>query len=645
MPRLFRRPAVALAVISAGVVGLPGEVPTPGPAAVHDTAIPVGGAGSAAKADGWSAVVPVPDGTESIALAWDGATDGELQVRSRADGGSWSVWVDLDGDGSDGDDGRVPLRSVVGPVFVGDADEVEVAVTRGPLGARTLHALRIDDPPAVPGVTGAFGASPAGAAVGQPGILGRDVWGAAPWTPGRNGCEPEPTTARVRFAVLHHTVTTNNYAPEQVDDEIRSVQYVHQNLEGFCDIAYNFVVDRFGRTWEGRAGGIDRGVVGGHSKGFNTGSVGVVLLGQHHPGASPGAVPVSPAARGALVDLLRWKFALHGVDARARVAVTSRCDTTTGPCRYPAGQTAVINTIVGHRDVQLTACPGNLAQPIVSQIRGEVADAVNAGGPFFPLPGWEPDPADRPPVVTLDAWGGVHPAGSAAAVPAGDFWPLRRYARGIGGTAAGGWVVDLHGGLHAYGSAPRVASPLYQPGADVARAVVGSPATGSGYILDADGALHEFGAAPPVALSGYWPGLDLARDLTLQPGLGGLGGWKLDAFGGIHAFGTALPAVGTGYWPGWRIARAIAANPSGSGGWVLDGFGGLHPFGGAPPLSGNRGYRQGVDAFRDLVMISPTGGYAIDVDGVAWPIGDAPVITTQLTSFGARLGLGLAAGS
>jgi hypothetical protein len=639
VPALFRRPAVALAVVSVGVLGLPGEPATPGPAPVHDTPIALGGLGSAAKTDGWSTVVGVPDGTESVALAWDGDTTVEVRLRSRADGGAWSPWVDLHADTAHGEDDRAPLRNVVGPVFVDDADDIEVVVEDGVLAGLTLHALRVDDPPSAGGL---FGVAPAGAAVGQPGILSRESWGAAPWVSGRNGCQEVPSTARVRFAVLHHTVTTNAYAPEQTDDEIRSVQYVHQNIEGYCDIAYNFVVDRFGRVWEGRSGGVDRGVVGGHAKGFNTGSFGVVLLGQHHPGASPPAASVSPASRAAVVNLLRWKFAHHGIDARARVAVTSRCDTSTGPCRYPAGQTVVINTIVGHRDVQLTACPGGLAYPIVSQIRSEVADVVNASGPFFPLPGWEPEPADRPAVLTLDAWGGVHPAGSAAAVPAGAFWPLNRFARGIGGTATGGWVVDLHGGLHPYGSAPAVRSPLYRPGSDVARSVAAWQQTG-GYILDADGRIHAFAGAPGLQSSGVWPGQELARDIALLPS--GFGGWTLDAFGGIHPLGAALPVSGTGYWPGWRIARAIAANPAGVGGWVMDGFGGLHEFGGAPDLSGNRGYRAGVDAFRDLVMISPTGGYAIDTDGVAWPIGDAPVITTQLTSFGARLGLGIVAGS
>lgn len=629
-PKL-RRPAAALAVASVGVVGLPGQAPAAPIAPVHDTAIAVGGAGSSAKAAGWHAVVDVPDGTESVAIAWDGERDGAVRLRSRAGAGApWSGWVDLHAESGHGEDGTTPARTVVGPVFVGDAGDVELAVEHGALPALTVHALEIGDvPPAPSGV--------AGAAVGQPGIVPRSSWGAAAWS-----CNSPPSTARARFAVLHHTVTTNSYSSEQADDEIRAVQYVHQNLEGYCDIAYNFVVDRFGRTWEGRDGGVDQAIIGGHSKGFNTGSIGVVLLGQHHRGASPPAASVTPAARAAVVNLLRWKFAHHGIDARARVAVTSLCDTSTGPCRYPSGQNVVLNTIVGHRDVQLTACPGDLAQPIVSAIRSEVADVVNVSGPFFPLPGWQPeDAAEKPPVLTLDAWGGVHPAGSAEAVPSNAFWPLFRAARGIGGDAGGGWIVDLHGGLHEYGSAPHVDTPLYRRDLDIARAVVGSPDSGAGYILDAYGGLHPFGGAPAVTSTGYWFGRDLARDITLLPG--GVGGWKVDAYGGLHRFGLAPPVSGAGYWPGWDIARAIAANPSGIGGWVLDGFGGLHPFGGAPPVGGNAGYRN-ADVFRDLVMTSATGGYAVDTDGVPWPVGDAEPVISQLTSFGARLGKGIVAG-
>lgn len=634
MLRLFRsaaprRAAAALALASVGVLGLPGAPPAPGVAPVDDTTIVLGAPGSA-KARGWSTVADVPGGTESVALAWDGSPTGEVRLRSHGPDG-WSDWLDLHADPTHAPDHDAPDRTVVGPVWVADADAVEVEVEEGSLQGLTLHALRIGDPPPPPPGS----VRPAAAAVGQPGIHPRSQWGAADWR-----CNDAPSTARLRFAVLHHTVTTNAYSADQTAAQIRSVQHTHQNLQGYCDIAYNFVVDRFGRIWEGRAGGVDRAVIGGHAKGFNTGSLGVVLLGQHHRGASPAAASVSSAARGAVVNLLRWKFAHHGVDARARVTVRSLCDPSTGPCRYAAGTDVTLNTIVGHRDVQLTACPGDLAQPIVAAIRGEVGDVVQSGGPFHPLPGWEPEGTDRPAVLALDAWGGLRPAGSADAVPHHAYWPRWRAARAVGGDARGGWVLDLYGGLHAYGNAPRVGSPLYLPGMDIARSVVRIPGSGAGYVLDAYGGLHHFGGAPPVWSTGYWFGRDLARDITLRPG--GRGGWKLDAYGGVHQFGDAPRIQGGPYWRGWDIARAIAANPSGQGGWLLDGYGGVHAFGGAPRMAPIAGYRH-ADVFRDLVMISATGGYAIDTDGIPWQVGDAPPIQPFLTSVGAGLGLGLVA--
>ena len=63
--------------------------------------------------------------------------------------------------------------------------------------------------------------------------------------------------------------------------------WVSQGGRGWCDIAYNFVIDRFGRTWEARSGGVQNAIVGGHAAGYNTGSVGVSFLGQYQPGASP----------------------------------------------------------------------------------------------------------------------------------------------------------------------------------------------------------------------------------------------------------------------------------------------------------------------------------------------------------------------
>ena len=51
---------------------------------------------------------------------------------------------------------------------------------------------------------------------------------------------------------------------------MRGIEVYHVKGNGWDDIGYNFLVDRFGQIFEGRYGGIDRNVVGAHAQGFNT---------------------------------------------------------------------------------------------------------------------------------------------------------------------------------------------------------------------------------------------------------------------------------------------------------------------------------------------------------------------------------------
>lgn len=599
---------------------------TAGVARVPDPAVPA--------APGWSAQVPIPDGAQSVGFVWDGRREAELQMRSHGPAG-WSPWIDLH-TGDDEPDAEGAGRPGLGPVWIGEgADLVEVGVEEGSLANFRLDAIRVSMPQRRSAGSAASAAlATAPAALGRPSIISREAWGAEPWASWQSGCTAAPLTARPRLAIVHHTASTNSYSVAQSAAQIRAIQQFHVHSRGWCDVAYNFFVDRHGQIFEGRAGGVDRGVIGGHARGFNTGSIGTALLGTHTSSA------VTDAEVASLRALLAWKLAHHGVDPSAHVWFQSLCDPAGGACKYGYRQWVLLPTIVTHRDVGVTSCPGDAAYPVAARLRPVVADIVLRSGPFHPLPGWTPD-QDRPRVQTLDALGGLHPAGSATSVQAPGYWSTYPIARGITGTATRGYKVDGWGGVHVYGSATPVRGTSYWPGRDVARAIALGPSQSSGWVLDLYGGLHPFGGAPRVYTSGYWYGLDIARDVVSLPG--GRGGYVLDAWGGLHPFGNASRPTGGPYWSGRDFARAVVLNPDGPGGYVLDASGGIHSFGGAPRLTGT-GWKPGQDAFRDLVLIGNGRGYTIDVYGVLWPVGGARNLTHSMTWTGYRFARGVVAG-
>lgn len=632
----MKRAASLVATFWLVAAGLVLPVSAPSTTGVSITSVSLGSltdAVSSAAAGGDSATaqktVAVPDGAQLVGFVWDGSPDAELHLRSHTNG-VWSEWVDLQADGSEAPDSEGGHRhQTLGPVWVGaGTDSVDVTVDHGSLTNLRLDAVKVAPPQST------FGIQPAGASAPYPGIIPRSAWGAESWAYDNSDCASGPKTILPgpALGVVHHTVNTNTYSPSDSYSLMRGIQAFHIHSNGWCDIGYNFVVDRYGQIFEARAGGEDKGIVGGHTRGFNSVSFGVALLGDFSSSGVPQAM------RDSLQALLTWKMSLHGIDANASVWVTSQCDTSFGDCRYPAGQTVLLPTIIGHRDVNLTACPGASAYPLTWEFRPAVAQNVLTNGPFNSLPGWTPQ-SGVPRVLTLDGLGGVHPAGAATATTAEGYWSVP-IARGITGDADGGYVADGYGGVHQYGSAPGRTAGSYWPGWDIVRGITNGPVPNSGYVLDGWGGLHPFGGATGVGSNSYWPGQDVARDVVELAN--GTGGYVLDDWGGVHPYGLAGAASGASYWPGQDVARAIALNPGGPGGYTLDSWGGVHPFGGAPSVS-ITGYFPNSDTFRDLVMLPGGKGYSVDIYGVAWPIGGAPQVRTSLTWTGYPIARGIVA--
>ncbi len=294
-------------------------------------------------------------------IQWRDPSAAQIQLRARRSGGRWSPWAQASVRGHEPDrpgGGEVQFGE---PVWFGPADEVQLRSADAAAGVR-LHFVAADavGGMAVPaaGVASAVSRDitdapyplvdvnlPAGP--GQPPIIARRAW-AGRGHPPTSG----PFYGAIDLAFVHHTENPNGYSPGAVPAMLAAIYDYHRFTRGYFDIAYNFIIDLYGRIWEARAGGVDEPVVGAHAGGYNAVSTGIAILGSFSF-AEP-----SRAAMTALQRLLAWKLALHGVPVLGKVRVeVNPSDAFYTP--FAPGQRVLLPRIAGHRDGDLTSCPGN----------------------------------------------------------------------------------------------------------------------------------------------------------------------------------------------------------------------------------------------------------------------------------------------
>ncbi len=312
-----------------------------------------------------------------------------IAVRTRR-AGTWSGWTRVPYHQDEGPDpssaeGR---RAEPGtdPIYVGAVDDVQVRATTAtgaaPRGMRLslvdpgrevaaraekpaidtgrLHlSAATTDPPATtssgttPGTTtgtpaGDEAARAAARVTAKPTIYSRAQWGADE----RMRDHSSLHYGEVHGGFVHHTVNANNYTPEQVPAIIRGIYAYHTQARGWSDVGYNFLVDRFGRIWEGRYGGVSRPVVGAHTLGYNDDAFAMSAIGNYDI-TQPSSATVDAFGR-----LFAWKLSLHGVLASSpRQWITKR----------------YLPAINGHRDVGRTACPGRYLYAQIPTIRSLAA--------------------------------------------------------------------------------------------------------------------------------------------------------------------------------------------------------------------------------------------------------------------------------
>ena len=327
-----------------------------------------------------SGIVRAPRRFNVVGLRWRGHAEPRISMRVRRSGGAWSRWVRVDGGpehapdpgSGEGEAGA----SASDPVWAGEADELEYRLSRRVPGLRlhfvnttgsatptdrALNALRRVANAGLRTAAALFGAGTAGAQDPQPEIAPRSAWEGGQCTP-----RCAPAYREVKLAFVHHTVNANEYSAEQVPALILGMCRYHRNSRGWNDLGYNFVVDRFGRLWEGRAGGVDRAVVGAHTTGMNSQSFSVSNLGTYSD------VAVSEEALQAMTRLIRWKLPLHGQPTSGQVTVVSNGGSGS---HYGAGEQATLERVSGHRDANSTSCPGQALYDQLPQLRERVAGA------------------------------------------------------------------------------------------------------------------------------------------------------------------------------------------------------------------------------------------------------------------------------
>lgn len=245
------------------------------------------------------------------------------------------------GDGDGDDKGELTLLP---GMTMAMTESSSANVPMAPLGANEISALDKAD-------------STADAVLADSALAGAPYIGPRPRIVTRKGWGADESlresgfvyTNTVKAAFVHHTASGNNYACKDAPAVIRSLYRYHVVSSGWRDIGYNFAVDKCGTVYEGRAGGVAKAVLGAHTMGFNTDSMGVAVIGSFTSTAPP------KAAVDAVARLTAWKLGLFGRDPRAKTTLKSG-----GGNLYAKGKNVSMNVISGHRDGFATECPGRL---------------------------------------------------------------------------------------------------------------------------------------------------------------------------------------------------------------------------------------------------------------------------------------------
>ncbi len=605
-PKLLVRLCVVLAVM-AGVTAFPERTAWSEPAVRLDEV----------SADPGQ-VVDLTYQSSHLGVHWLGAETDQLQLRWRPDGGGWSPWQavevshDLDTGSSLVRSGLLVATDATNAqvrVIAGSPENIEIVAIDTAHGPRHLlvqpRAAGAQTLPAVPSTTttstttSTTVTSREPAAVPQPALISRSQWGA---DESMKGNEPQKF-APIRRLALHHTAGAEGDDPAAT---VRAIYAYHTKSNGWNDIGYNFLVDSAGRIYEGRYAreytkgetptGEDadgRGVIGAHTGGNNTGTVGIALLGDFSGDQAP-----TSAAIAAVERMFAWKADRHNIDLA-------------GTVDWSSGEKS---TLIGHRDAGSTACPGDRVYEQLPAMRRRIATAVGSVKPPPFASGYWLLGRD----TALYTFGDAPFRGGAMEIPApaASMAPTR--------TGEGYWLLSANGRVSAYGDAVSYGST---EGMKLNAPAVRLEPTRSGkgyWIQAADGGIFSFGDAAFFGSTGAMRLNSPVISMSATPT--GKGYWLLAGDGGVFTFGDADFFGSTGNMRLNAPVVSMAPHPDGRGYWLQARDGGIFTFGESMNFYGSvPGLKLKGTADTVQIRSTPTGEgyYVLAADGGVFTFGDA----------------------
>lgn len=285
--------------------------------------------------------------TSYVGLRWTGAQDG-AGIRL-ADGD----WQDVGAGCATVDGGGTAL------VAAQDATSYDVKV---PDGADGVRSLAIDT---LHGPGRSFDVPSESTRVRGVRYLSRPAWGADESKRYKNGQVNSPEKYYpLQALTVHHTDTPN--ADPDPAATVRAIYEYHAVTLDWGDIGYHFLIDEAGTVYEGRYSGDDlvpafdpdgNVVTAFHTAGYNSGNLGIALLGTLTDQGP------TPAAKASLIRLVKVIARFKGLDPQAKITYTNPVN----------GVTKDVTTLGGHRDWLQTDCPGQTMYDLLDEVRAAAA--------------------------------------------------------------------------------------------------------------------------------------------------------------------------------------------------------------------------------------------------------------------------------